>query len=254
MNATAQQVPHEYSTSKVGHGDAQCIWCLGTNRENAIIAPNHCEERARRDPTYAGLEKRDGSWLAELPPELDEAGKHAMREKAASKAIQCFGHMSDEWIADRVRMLVRTDLWHEAICTAGRDRIMRLSLEVAELRREVREWLCEKCSMVYPGPPQPGFACVQCPSCHGITLPRWSSELRRAGAQLRQLDSELERLRSAPVLTWKRMRNEVPVSDGRLIWWDDCTGRPPTLHCAQDFSPEDPGYWAEVVAPVRQHE
>ena len=31
------QVPHEYGPSRVGHGEAQCIHCLGTNRENAII-------------------------------------------------------------------------------------------------------------------------------------------------------------------------------------------------------------------------
>lgn len=40
-------VPHEYGPSRVGHGEAQCKWCHGTNRENAIISPNHCEERAK---------------------------------------------------------------------------------------------------------------------------------------------------------------------------------------------------------------
>ncbi len=41
------KVPHEYGPSKVGHGEAQCKWCFGTNRENAIIAPNHCDSRAK---------------------------------------------------------------------------------------------------------------------------------------------------------------------------------------------------------------
>lgn len=247
MNATAQQVPHEYGPSTVGHGEAQCLWCKGTNRENAILDPNHCNIRAARDPKYAGLETHDGQWLADLPPELDEAGKNEMREKAASVPgrIHCFGHMSDEWIANRVRMLQRSELWHEAICTAGRDRIMKLSLEVAELRREVREWLCEKCNVVYP-------ACIRCTSCEGITLPRWSVELRRAGAQLLKLEAERDLLKAAARVTWIRMRDLVPVSDGRMIWWDDDSGRPPTLHCAQDFSSEDPGYWAEVVVPARQ--
>lgn len=45
-----EQVPHEYGPSQVGHGEAQCKWCFGTNRENAIIAPNHCSARAERDP------------------------------------------------------------------------------------------------------------------------------------------------------------------------------------------------------------
>ena len=49
-----QAVPHEYGPSRVGHGDAQCKWCLGTNRENAIISPNHCDQRKRKDPTYNG--------------------------------------------------------------------------------------------------------------------------------------------------------------------------------------------------------
>ena len=44
-------IPHEYGPSTVGHGEAQCIWCLGTNRENAVLDPNHCAERARRDPS-----------------------------------------------------------------------------------------------------------------------------------------------------------------------------------------------------------
>lgn len=76
-----------------------------------------------------------------LPPELDEAGKYAMRAKAAAVPVDhhAFGHMSDEWIADRVRMLMRQDMWHEAICSAGRDRIMRLSLEVERLKAELKE-------------------------------------------------------------------------------------------------------------------
>jgi hypothetical protein len=45
---TENNVPHEYGPSRVGHGEAQCRWCLGTNRENAIISPNHCEVRAER--------------------------------------------------------------------------------------------------------------------------------------------------------------------------------------------------------------
>jgi hypothetical protein len=36
--------PHIYGPSEVGHGEAQCVFCLGTNRENAILDPNHCEK------------------------------------------------------------------------------------------------------------------------------------------------------------------------------------------------------------------
>lgn len=50
------EVPHEYGPSRVGHGEAQCKWCQGTNRENAVISPNHCDARALRDPAYAPRE------------------------------------------------------------------------------------------------------------------------------------------------------------------------------------------------------
>ena len=44
--------PHEYGPSRVGHGEAQCKWCLGTNRENAIIEPNDCYARRKHDPNW----------------------------------------------------------------------------------------------------------------------------------------------------------------------------------------------------------
>lgn len=74
-----------------------------------------------------------------IMPEFDEAGKTHMRDKAARVPVECqaFGHMSDEWVADRVRMLRHRDLDHEAICCAARDRIMRLSLRMAELSASV---------------------------------------------------------------------------------------------------------------------
>lgn len=46
-------VPHEYGPSTVGHGETQCKWCYGTNRENAVIAPNHCQIRATDNPRFA---------------------------------------------------------------------------------------------------------------------------------------------------------------------------------------------------------
>jgi len=73
-----------------------------------------------------------------ITPEFDEAGKSHMRDKAARVPIehQAYGHMSDEWVANRVRMLRNRDVDHEAICCAARDRIMRLSLRVAELEAD----------------------------------------------------------------------------------------------------------------------
>lgn len=61
--------------------------------------------------------------------------------------------------------------------------------EIERLRADVQEWLCDKCNTVYPGPPQPGFACVQCPKCKGATAPRQTIERRRAE---RERDEALE--------------------------------------------------------------
>ena len=55
--------------------------------------------------------------------------------------------------------------------------------EIEQLRAAVEEWLCEKCNTVYPGPPQPGFACIQCPKCKGTTAPRQTIELRQMTTQ-----------------------------------------------------------------------
>lgn len=69
-------------------------------------------------------------------PEFDEARKTAMREKAKRSGgidFEAHGTKSDEWIADRVRMLSRGDIDHKAICLAARDRIMRLTLRIEEL-------------------------------------------------------------------------------------------------------------------------
>jgi N-acyl-D-aspartate/D-glutamate deacylase len=74
--------------------------------------------------------------LRELPPELDAFQCEAMRAKARkhNADTEAFGHMSDEWIANELRGLMRNDLYHEAFCTAGRDRVMRLSMQLAEAR------------------------------------------------------------------------------------------------------------------------
>ena len=59
-----------------------------------------------------------------------------------------------------------------------------MDIDLDTLRAEVREWLCNKCNRVYPGPPQAGFACVQCPKCSGQTGPRVTMELRAATGEL----------------------------------------------------------------------
>lgn len=55
------------------------------------------------------------------------------------KENMCMGDRSDIEVASLVRMLMRHDAMHEAICTAGRDRIMYLSQRVAELEQEMTD-------------------------------------------------------------------------------------------------------------------
>src|SRR5690606_24494787 len=69
-----------------------------------------------------------------------------------------------------------------------RDTVLAMLDEIDLLRREVREWMCDRCNTVYPDPPQPGIWCVQCPWCGGDTAPRGVIERR-------QLEQEIERLR-----------------------------------------------------------
>ena len=70
----------------------------------------------------------------------------------------------------------------------------RTACEKAERERDevlalVREWLCEKCNTVFPGPPQPGASCLICPKCGGTTTPRPLAEKRIAE---RERDEALE--------------------------------------------------------------
>ena len=52
-----------------------------------------------------------------------------------NKETMCMGHMSDIEVARIVRMLMRTDMDHEAVCVASRDRIMYLSQRVEYLEK-----------------------------------------------------------------------------------------------------------------------
>lgn len=47
-------------------------------------------------------------------------------------------HLTDEQMASRVRMLMRSDLDHESVCTSARDRIMCLVKEKSQLAERVK--------------------------------------------------------------------------------------------------------------------
>jgi hypothetical protein len=46
-----------------------------------------------------------------------------------------YAHLTDKEIATRVRMLLRGDLDHEALCTGARDRILNLSQKLQEANK-----------------------------------------------------------------------------------------------------------------------
>ena len=52
QNDELKPCPHEYVPTQVGHGLTQCKWCHGTMMENAFIAPNHCDTRAKQDAAW----------------------------------------------------------------------------------------------------------------------------------------------------------------------------------------------------------
>jgi hypothetical protein len=86
-----------------------------------------------------------------------------------------------------------------------------------ELLAEVREWECESCRYVYPGPPQEGVSSVICPRCSGNTMPKGMLERRRlqaiATAAVEALKDALHELR-----LMKRCHPETcdGIMDGRI--------------------------------------
>lgn len=79
-----------------------------------------------------------------------------------------------------------TGCWQTVRC-----KVQGLQAEVARLTSEVKEWLCDTCNTVYPGPPQKGVWCVVCPSCGGNTAPTKTIELRKANARISELEAAI---------------------------------------------------------------
>lgn len=69
--------------------------------------------------------------------------------------------------------------------------------ENQRLKEDIKEWICGKCNIVYPGPPTPGLDCVQCPSCQGHCGPRETILRRQAEAERDQLKGQVEEMKRA---------------------------------------------------------
>jgi hypothetical protein len=72
-------------------------------------------------------------------------------------AESIFDKLSDEGMAYKIRMLTRSDLDHEMVVVAARDRILKLASENLKLRDEIDRL------RPTPPPPQAGH----CPKCGG---------------------------------------------------------------------------------------
>lgn len=76
--------------------------------------------------------------IEQLKAERDDLLRHRAASEAPGWTYQGQytegAHLSDAVVAGRVRMLMRTDLDHEAVCCMARDRIRDLSREVARQR------------------------------------------------------------------------------------------------------------------------
>lgn len=77
--------------------------------------------------------------------DITEAEIAWAREKMAGQ-FQSDAGFACQTVAYHVRMLLRSDLHHEMICTMARDRIARLVLEVVRLREELAKAIaCAAC-------------------------------------------------------------------------------------------------------------
>ena len=100
------------------------------------------DERCR-----AAVEERDREWSQALLPGCTVGW---VREKLKQPGFAA-GVLTEE----------KTIAIEEAV--AERDK------EWAQL---VKEWICTKCRVVYPGPPRPGVMALICPECGDATMPR----------------------------------------------------------------------------------
>jgi hypothetical protein len=90
----------------------------------------------------------------------------------------------------------------------------------SEAMTEVREWLCENCNTVYPGPPGKGVASsILCPKCGGITAPRLTIENRRLKEKNERLMEQIKAMLGAmaPFARYAEVRKEFIVTSPYLI-------------------------------------
>jgi len=104
-----------------------------------------------------------------------------MMERHAQIAAQplaetCGGHLSHDEVASKVRMLMRHDLDHEAVCNMGRDRIVWLAGQVDALQAKLDHNRCNSGHETLP------LVLWDCPECHQRTRDKLAKLVEAANA------------------------------------------------------------------------
>jgi len=104
---------------------------------------------------------------------MDAAKKHASQMMEEATRLN----------AESKPEVIASERAANAILTAENAELRR---DLEEMRKEVREWACDDCNTIYPGPPAEGLSCVICPKCKGRTAPRSKIDLIRARRELEE--------------------------------------------------------------------
>ena len=115
----------------------------------------------------------DCLWLA---PKVGAPGATSDRKPSDYECIAKTKKWPDCPRALRTQLLAWQTVFGTNQLTHARARLETAEAERDALVAEVREWLCEKCHTVFPGPPQPKCSCVICTTCGGPTKPRAVAE------------------------------------------------------------------------------
>lgn len=221
---------------------------MGASREAKLIAQleqaekRHAEEMAKRSKRIAELESairemvydpRTAEENRKMKEEIrfekgmaEQLEKELAQTKAALEAANTCAEMNgNNLVATREELfktkaaLEQANKWesetHLRWAKADRE-----NEELKAALAEVREWLCDSCNTVYPGPPQKGFMCVQCPKCSGDTAPKEVVLRRRAERKCEVLESALaekETLIKSLQETAFNLRKHVQDIDGDKI-------------------------------------
>ena len=113
---------------------------------------------------------------------LERALSHDSKGNSEEKCVRC------GWVMGRAPLNCNNDNTPHIFPSQ-----LLVREQLARVLSEVREWVCDWCNHVYPGPPQPGVMCVVCPRCGGNTMPKNVHERLRAEAERDAYNAQIHR-------------------------------------------------------------